>query len=219
MTTAPDTVYSVSKMEAIAETLKVPLADVMAHCVAMEAAASQYRAQPDWKTDSAKGDLDQAEAACHKLLAVFGVDRVEAAEDGPGPRADRLVRALEVVQEEDWIRAAIWTVGRLAKAVAAAKPYQIAPKPSDSGARIALAIRGAFTGHSPDLALDSFAADMMRIYTAITGKKPTAPRREGKIYGPCFDFLVATMDPAGAVSPMQPDRIGNLLDTLIRRDR
>jgi hypothetical protein len=110
-----------------------------------------------------------------------------------------LARAIAAVRDEEWIRQAVWTVGQLAAAAAEAKPYQTAPLPDAVDSHVHLALRGEFAGHGSNLALDSFAADLLRIYGDLIGP-PTISRNadNGEISGTCLDFMRAAMAPLGA---------------------
>jgi hypothetical protein len=199
----PECIYHGPILNKMAKVLNVSSVDVETHRGKLDAAAAGYRSRKLWKVASAKKDLIKVEGLCRKLLAVFGIEQIEAAQDGPGPAGAALVRAFAVVRDEDWLRDALQIIGHasrifdeLAVAAKEATSYQAAPRTTDKSdhAKLQLAVRGSFGGNAPDLAIDEFVVDILRVYEEITGKTPTVTNNPGdaKVSGRCFDFVQVT---------------------------
>jgi hypothetical protein len=72
---------------------------------------------------------------------------------------------------------------------------------------VRLAVRGTLKRHSSDLAQQAFAAELLRIYTNITGRPPRwtySDSAQLRVSGKCLDFLQRAMRPLGVtITPYQ----------------
>jgi hypothetical protein len=201
--------YSQSDLERIAAALGVSTSAVEAFAKEFEAAALWFLAMrrpfEGKNPGQLRKKLEQVAKDARRLLKQLGIEDPNDAMDGPGDRDVFDALGLWTNTDDDDVAEATGRLGRLVtllEAIDAAKlidnlARQAADETSNQGRLIVP------PGNSGDRKTNAWIADMMVIYTKITGKDPRtsvgAPgsKNAGIATGPLVRFLQVAGEPLG----------------------
>ena len=166
--------------------------------------------------------IDQIHRTARRLLGHLGVEDLQYADDGPDFELAEIIAAEtdDQAKAEDTLTKATARIGQLVQIFQAVKAVaEVATLSQNARVRgLRVATLTTTQGHVGDVATNSWIAEMLEVYTKITGRRPatsTNPHKDGEPSGPLIRFLTAAGKPLGI--EMKPEawrkRIRRIRDT------
>lgn len=200
--------YSTDQLNALAEAVRVKPERVLAERDVLDAAAVCFRLDDRRPTrmpaKQLKNRLEQIERTARRLLRQLGVPDTREADDGPDFELMEVIAAEtdDQAKFETILTEATGRIGRLIQLFealnAVAEVERLAQNAVDQGLRVATLV--TTQGHHGDVSVNNWIAEVLVVYTRITGKRPatsTNPHKGGDPGGPLIRFLAVAGNPLG----------------------